>query len=150
MNFLAHAFLRTWVRASLSKSIGRRGIVESYKCGFFSCVRLFVTPWIRAHQAPLSSDHLGKEASLEAQMVKNLPAMQETRVRSLGWEGPLEKERLPTPIFMPGEFHGHGSLVGYSPWGRKELGMTKQPTLSQACFIKLCQLLPNYFSKAIV
>ena len=50
-------------------------------------------------------------ASLVAQMVKNLPAMQETRVRSLGWEGPLEKERLPTPIFMPGEFHGQKSLA---------------------------------------
>ena len=31
-------------------------------------------------------------ASLVAQTVKNLPAMQETRVRSLGWEDPLEKE----------------------------------------------------------
>ena len=30
-------------------------------------------------------------ASLVAQMVKNLPAMQETWVRSLGWEDPLEK-----------------------------------------------------------
>ena len=30
-------------------------------------------------------------ASLVAQMVKNLPAMQETQVRSLGWEDPLEK-----------------------------------------------------------
>ena len=31
-------------------------------------------------------------ASLMAQMVKNLPAMQETRLHSLGWEDPLEKE----------------------------------------------------------
>ena len=31
-------------------------------------------------------------ASPVAQMVKNLPAMQETRVQSLGWEDPLEKE----------------------------------------------------------
>ena len=31
-------------------------------------------------------------ASLVAQMVKHLPTMQETRVRSLGWEDPLEKE----------------------------------------------------------
>ena len=30
-----------------------------------------------------------------------------------------------TPIFVPGEFHGQRSLVGYSPWGRKELGMTE-------------------------
>ena len=33
-----------------------------------------------------------KGASLVAQTVKHLPAMWETRVRSLGWEGPLEKE----------------------------------------------------------
>ena len=32
------------------------------------------------------------QASLEAQSVKNLPAVQETRVQSLGWEDPLEKE----------------------------------------------------------
>ena len=31
-------------------------------------------------------------ASLVAQMVKNLPALQETQVQSLGWEDPLEKE----------------------------------------------------------
>ena len=28
------------------------------------------------------------------------------------------KEWLPTPVFLPGEFHGHRSLVGYSPWGQ--------------------------------
>ena len=32
----------------------------------------------------------------------------------------------PTPVFLPGESHGWGSLVGYSPWGRKELDMTEQ------------------------
>ena len=32
----------------------------------------------------------------------------------------------PTPVLLPGEFHGWGSLVGYSPWGRKESDMTKQ------------------------
>ena len=26
----------------------------------------------------------------------------------------------PTPVFLPGEFHGQRSLAGYSPWGRKE------------------------------
>ena len=36
--------------------------------------------------------------SLVAQMVKCLPAMQETRVRSLGQEDPLEKEMQPTPV----------------------------------------------------
>ena len=41
-----------------------------------------------------------------AQLVKNPPTMWETWVRSLGWEDPLEKARLPTPVFWPGEFHG--------------------------------------------
>ena len=45
-------------------------------------------------------------ASLGAQLVKNTPAMRETWVQSLGWEDPLEKGRLPTPVFWPGEFHG--------------------------------------------
>ena len=61
-------------------------------------------------------------------MVKNLPAMWETRVQSLGWEDPLEKVRLPTPV--PGEFHGQRSLAGYSPWGSKESDTTEQLTLS--------------------
>ena len=39
-------------------------------------------------------------ASLIAQLVKNLPAMQETQVLSLGQEDPLERDRLPTPVFL--------------------------------------------------
>ena len=49
-----------------------------------------------------------------AQWVKNLPAMQETQetqVRSLGWQDPLEKGRLPTAVFLPGESHEQRSLV---------------------------------------
>ena len=49
---------------------------------------------------------------------------------ALGWEAPLEKEQQPTPIFLPGKFHGRWSLVGYSPWGHKELNMTEQLILS--------------------
>ena len=45
-------------------------------------------------------------ASLVARLIKNLPAMQETWVQSLSWEDPLGRERLPTPVFRPGEFHG--------------------------------------------
>ena len=32
----------------------------------------------------------------------------------------------PTPVFLPGESHGQRSLVGYSPWGRKESDMTER------------------------
>ena len=67
------------------------------------------------------------EASLVAQMVKRLPTMQETWVRSLSWEDPLEEGmathssilvwRIPMDTLR--------SLAGYSPWGRKESDMTK-------------------------
>ena len=58
-------------------------------------------------------------ASLMVQMVKNLPAMQETRVWSLGQEDALEKEMASTLVFLPGESHGQRSLAGYSPWCRR-------------------------------
>ena len=45
-------------------------------------------------------------ASLVAQLVKNLPAMLETWVRSLGWEDPLKKGKATTPVFWPREFYG--------------------------------------------
>ena len=41
-----------------------------------------------------------------AQLVKNPPAMQETWVRSLGWEDSLAKGKVPTPVFWAGKFHG--------------------------------------------
>ena len=66
--------------------------------------------------------------SLVAQTVKNLPAIQETRVWSLGWADPLEKEMTTHSIFMPRESHGQRSLVGYSPWGHKESDTTEQLT----------------------
>ena len=53
-------------------------------------------------------------------MVKNLPAMLETQIQSLGQEDPLEREWQPTPVSFPGESHGQRSLVGYSPRGHKE------------------------------
>ena len=64
-------------------------------------------------------------ASLVAQLIKNLPAMGKTWVQSLGWEDPLERKRLPTPVFWPGECHGQRSLVGYSPWSCKKLNTTE-------------------------
>ena len=45
----------------------------------------------------------------------------ETHVPALGWEDLLEEGMTTTPVFLPGESHGQGSLEGYSPQGRKEL-----------------------------
>ena len=59
-------------------------------------------------------------ASIMAQLVKNLPAMWETWVQSPVGKIPWRRQRLPTPVFWPGEFHGL-----YSPWGRQELDTTE-------------------------
>ena len=87
--------------------------------------------------------------SLVAQLVKNLSAMQENWVRSLGWEDPLEKGKAtqssilawripwtvssmrrtqwhPTPVLLPGKSHGRRSLVGCSPWGLEESDTTNR------------------------
>ena len=69
-------------------------------------------------------------ASLVAQTVKNSPTRQETWVRSLGWEDPLEWAWKPIPVFWPGESHDQRSLAGYSPWGHKESDTTERLTLS--------------------
>ena len=75
--------------------------------------------------------HVGtKGASLEAQLVKSLPAMQQTWVQSLGslpalarspgggHGNPLQYSGLENP-------HGQRSLAGYSPWGHKESDTTE-------------------------
>ena len=46
-------------------------------------------------------------------MVKNLPAVWETWVHSLGWEDPLEEGLQPTPVFFPAESDRQKSVVGY-------------------------------------
>ena len=55
-----------------------------------------------------------------AQLVKNLPAVQETWVGKIPWR----RERLPTLVFWPGEFHGL-----YSPRGRKVSDTTERLSL---------------------
>ena len=62
-------------------------------------------------------------ASLVAQRVKNLPAVQETWVLSLGWEDPLEEGMATHSSILTWSIPWQRSLVGYSPWSRKELGM---------------------------
>ena len=67
---------------------------------------------------PVSSFY--EETDAIAQLIKNLPAgvdpgMQETWVRFLSLEDPLEKEMATSPVRLPGNSHGQRSLAGYSP-----------------------------------
>ena len=63
-----------------------------------------------------------------AQMVKNLPAMQETGVQFLCREDPLEKGVATHFSILAWKSHGQKSPTGYSPWGRKESDTTEQLT----------------------
>ena len=61
-----------------------------------------------------------------AQRVKSLPAMQETRVPSLDWEDPLEKEMATHSCILAWKIPWMRSLVGYSPRDRKESDTTER------------------------
>ena len=60
-----------------------------------------------------------------AQTVKRLSTMQETRVRSLGQEDPLEKEMAVHSSTIAWKILWTEEPGGYSPWGRKESDMTE-------------------------
>ena len=64
-------------------------------------------------------------------MVKNPPAMQKTWFDPWVGKIPWRRAWQPTPVFLPGETHGQRSLVGYSPWGHKELEMAEQLSAAQ-------------------
>ena len=66
-----------------------------------------------------------------AHLIKNLPAVWETWVRSWVGKIPWQRDRLPTPVFWPREFHGL-----YSPWGHKELDTTERLLLHFKLFSK--------------
>ena len=63
---------------------------------------------------------------LVAQMVKN--PVQCGRPGFDPWVGkiPWRRKWQPTPVFLPGEYHGQRSLAGYIPWGLKESHMTER------------------------
>ena len=72
------------------------------------------------------------EASIVAQKVKNLPAVQETWVRKDPWvrKMPWRREWLPSRVFLPGEFHGQRN------WGCKELDTAKRLTHTPALAVR--------------
>ena len=61
---------------------------------------------------------------------------------------PWRRKRQPTPVFLPGEFHGQRSLAGYSPWGHKRVRhnlVTKQQQQQQHTLIKVAKTIKRYF-----
>ena len=72
---------------------------------------------------------LGKKIYGELNILKNRDITLKTKVHVVKPMGiskiPWRREWQPTPVFLPGEFHGQRSLAGYCPWGCKESDMTE-------------------------
>ena len=68
-------------------------------------------------------------AFLVAQRVNNLPAMQETQVRSLGWDDTLEKGMAIHSSILAWRVSRMEESGSYSLWDRKELDTTERLTL---------------------
>ena len=111
-----------------------------HACLILSCYQGPV--WEGPSFAPIIADTC--MTFLVVQMVKNLPAMQETWVWSLGQKETLEKEMATHSSILAGESHGQRSLAGYSPWGCKESDTTERLTLSHfadtSMAFTMCQL----------
>ena len=88
--------------------------------GFFTTV----PPWEAMYV------HTHTHGFLGAQMVRN--PLWCRRLSFHPWIGkiPWRREWLPTPVFVPGEFHRQRRLAGYIPWGHKESDTTERQTLS--------------------
>ena len=65
------------------------------------------------------------QVPLVAKNLLPVQEMQETWVRSLGREDPLQEGMATRSSTLAGESHGWRSLAGYSPWGRKESDVTE-------------------------
>ena len=119
------------------QSLGRedpleKGMTQFSSVQSLSHVQFFATPWTAAHPASLSitnSQSLLKLTSIESVMPSNhlilrhplllLPSIFPS-IRVFSSESVLRIRWLPTPIFLPGEFHGQSKLTGYySPWGHR-------------------------------
>ena len=64
---------------------------------------------------PCSSD--GTESACKVGDLSSIPGL---------GRSPWRREWQPTPVFLPGEFHGQRGLVGYSPWDCRELDTTER------------------------
>ena len=76
-----------------------------------------------------------------AQTAKRLPTMRETQFDSWVGKIPWREKWQSTPALLPGKSHGPRSLIGYSPWGRKELDTTERLHFTSLHFNE--HLIPN-------
>ena len=81
-------------------------------------------------------EHCDPEGFPGGSVVKNLPAIQEAQIRSLGQQDPLEKEMATHSSILAWEIPGQRSLVGCSPQGHKVLDTTERLSTAQDRLVK--------------
>ena len=117
------------------KSHGRRSLVG---CHLWGCTELDTTEQLHFHFS-LSCIGEVKSNPLQCSCLENPRdsgawwaaiygvAQSWTWLKRLSSSSSSSRRKWqPTPVFLPGEFHGQRSLVGYSPWGRKESDTTER------------------------
>ena len=90
---------------------------------YFCIVRLI---YLFRETLEINVHYLHHWASLVAQTINNPPAMWETWIGPLCWKYPVEEGMATDSVFLPGESHGQGRLVSYSPQGHKESNVTER------------------------
>ena len=111
--------LTAWIRTNCGKFWKRWEYHTTWSASWEICMQV-KKPQLELDMRQQTGSKLGKE-SLKA--VYCHPAYL-TYMQSTSWKW------QPTPVILPGEFHGQRSLSGYSPWGCKESVMTKQLSLT--------------------
>ena len=68
------------------------------------------------------------------------------------WVGKIPWRRAwqPTPVFLPGEFHGQRNLAGYSPWGHKESDTSETTTCTCTGYYSYLEIFLKIFTKSRV
>ena len=110
--------LRSNVLPNLAVSIASLARLRKKKS---FCLRIWIEILLLSAKTFLTNAE--RRASLVAQIVKNLPVIQETGIWSLDQEDPLDSN--PLQYSCQEECHGQRSLVTYSPWGCRELDPTE-------------------------
>ena len=80
-------------------------------------------PFIIEHRKGFPGGTSGKESACQCRRHKGY--VLNPGFKPWVWKIPWRRKWQPTPVFLPGKFHGQRSLAGYSPWGRKESDTTE-------------------------
>ena len=110
--------------------VGRYFLAQSAVLCFFPIVDTYLSTfillslWYMCVNSPngyLGVDQGQSRLSSNSDLCSSQSCLQCRRPGFNSWvrKIPWGRKWQPTPVFFPGESHGHRSLVGYSPWGRK-------------------------------